>query len=139
MKTIKKIILLFSIIGFIFCITATAQTGDSQRCHLICEQVRVSDYVTCMNVCREDNSCFLVGEKYPEGTIYGPYVCRQGEWMTNQCILDHRFYSEGETYGHLVCLQGEWVKVDDDSDSCVERCIDENKGGSFSRCHSLCL
>ena len=109
MKAIKKIILLFSIIGLIFCITATARTGDFSKCHPVCEQVSASDYVTCMEACRQQ-LCLLAGEQYPEGTTYGSYACRQGEWVTGQCLLNNRFYPEGETYGNLVCRQGEWVK-----------------------------
>ena len=100
--------LLFSIIGFIFCITATAQTDGFQQCHPVCEQISASDYIICMEACRQA-ICHFDGKQYPEGTLYGGYMCQQGEWVTNQCLLNNRFYSEGETYGNLVCRQGEWI------------------------------
>ena len=105
----KTIMLLFSIIGFMSSLTATAQTGHFQRCHPTCEQIGTEDYGTCMDACLQDTSCLLDDQQYPEGTIYDSYVCRQGEWMTNQCLLNNQFYSEGETYGNLICRQGEWI------------------------------
>ena len=89
MKIINTISLLFSFL-FMFCVTANTQVENQTEPQ------------------QAERGCLLDGTPYPEGTIYGDYICRQSEWIRG-CLLDGTPYPEGTIYGDYICRQSEWV------------------------------
>ena len=130
MKTIKPIMLLFSIIGFMsYVIAVDYETcekdcindgGIPRECHILCCVTSCTadggSSSGCYSACTPRTprgSCRFNDVYYPEGTIYGNYVCRQGEWITGACLSDGAIYPDGTTRSisgnNYVCQQGEWI------------------------------